>query len=202
MQAFIGSSIDQRFESLIDDEILLCEDYCPTSAANSLFNELLENIPWYQENLFIYGRSIDVPRLMSWHGDEGADYRYSGADHQPLPWTSPLQKVREQLQQDLKADFNAVLLNLYRNGNDSMSWHADDEPELGKQPLIASLSLGEERDFQFRHRFDKNRKFTVSLPHGSLLIMQNECQRHWQHQLPKRKRVTQSRINLTFRSIV
>jgi len=191
----------KKLESLVGDEILINRSYLPVEQADTLFSKLLQNIPWQEETLHIYGRSIRVPRLMSWHGDKQAEYRYSGQNHTPLPWTSELKALKHQLESSLSVPFNAVLLNLYRNGTDSMSWHSDDEPELSDFPVIASISLGAARDFQFRHKQDKSRKLSVNLPHGSLLVMQNSCQQNWQHQIPKRKRVFAQRINLTFRYI-
>ena len=138
---------------------------------------------------------------MAWHGDSGASYRYSGVDHQPLPWTDTLLDLKTDLRNRFKVDFNSVLLNLYRDGNDSMGWHSDDEAELGRQPVIASLSLGQERKLRFRMRNNTRNTIDVSLPHGSLLLMYGNCQHDWQHQLPKTAKTIGPRINLTFRKV-
>ena len=191
-----------EYEILLDDDALLDRCFLTSTQADSLLQSFLQRIDWQQETLFLYGRSVQVPRLVAWYGDAQASYRYSGKAHDPLPWTSELLELRAMLKSRLKVEFNAVLLNLYRNGHDSMSWHADDEPELGEQPVIASVSLGAERDFQFRNRHDPSLKNSLSLPNGSLLVMHNDCQRNWQHQLPKRKRCSEARVNLTFRKII
>jgi alkylated DNA repair dioxygenase AlkB len=190
------------FESFLDGDVLLDRGYIARHQADSLLQVFQQAIDWQQETLFLYGRSVLVPRLVAWYGDEQAAYRYSGRSHIPLPWTKELLHLREMLEDRLQVEFNAVLLNLYRHGNDSMSWHADDEAELGEKPLIASISLGAERDFQLRHRNAPGLKISISLPHGSLLVMQNGCQSNWQHQLPKRKRCKEARVNLTFRKII
>lgn len=190
------------FERLLDGDALLEREFLTGNRADSLLQSCLQNIDWQQETLFLYGRHVQVPRLVAWYGDAQATYRYSGKNHIPLPWTGTLSSLKKMLESRLQVEFNAVLLNLYRNGDDSMSWHADDEAELGEQPVIASLSLGAERDFQFRNRHAPDRKLNISLPHGSLLVMRNDCQRNWQHQLPKRKRCSEVRVNLTFRRII
>ena len=140
----------------------------------------------------------------AWHGDAEASYVYSGVRHDPLPWTSALRDVRGRLSDETDHEFNSVLLNLYRDGFDSVSWHADDEPELGPAPVIASISLGAPRVFQMKHkqRSDISR-VDIQLEHGSLLMMAGDCQRCWMHQVPKRKgrNAPGPRINLTFRSI-
>lgn len=183
-------------------DLLLFRKLLEPTAADVLLASLLASIDWQTEQLKLYGRQITVPRLMAWHGEPNVHYRYSGVDHVTRPWTRELQEVREVIESRAGHTFNSVLLNLYRDGNDSMSWHSDDEPEMGEQPVIASLSLGAERDFQLRHRQHPERKLTINLPHGSLLLMRGNLQRDWQHQLPKRKRVTEPRVNLTFRHIL
>jgi alkylated DNA repair dioxygenase AlkB len=189
-------------EILLNGDVTLYQHFITEHQADSLLQSFQQTIDWQQETLFLFGRSVLVPRLVAWYGDEHATYRYSGKTHVPLPWTQDLVRLRVLLENYLQVEFNAVLLNLYRHGNDSMSWHADDEDELGEKPVIASVSLGAERDFQFRSRCDKSQKISISLPHGSLLVMQNGCQSNWQHQLPKRKRCKEARVNLTFRKII
>ena len=182
------------------DESFLAEE------ASALFSELESTLPWRQESIQLFGRTVAIPRLQSWHGDPGASYRYSGLDLEPEPWTPLLAELRARLETvELGAQFNSVLANLYRDGQDSMGWHADDEPELGAEPVIASLSLGETRTFQLRHRTDRSiARIDLDLPSGSLLWMAGKTQTHWQHALPKRggkRRTWGARINLTFRRI-
>lgn len=172
-----------------------------TNASHCLFQHLQSEIEWQQPEISLFGRSVAIPRLQAWIGDSGADYRYSGTRFQPSAWTSDLDALRSRLSQELNRPFNSVLVNLYRDGQDCMHWHADDEPELGDAPCIASVSLGAIRDFRFRHRAGQQKSLTLPLGDGDLLVMGGDCQRHWQHCLPRRKRVTSARINLTFRYI-
>lgn len=138
---------------------------------------------------------------MCWYGDAGAFYLYSGVSHQPLPWTSALLSIREKVQHYCQLEFNSVLLNLYRDGNDSMGYHADDEKDLGESPVIASLSFGAARLFKLQHKYQK---ITLDIPlgHGDLLIMAGTLQQHWRHALPKTKQHKTPRINLSFRQIL
>jgi alkylated DNA repair dioxygenase AlkB len=169
--------------------------------ADDLFARLREELPWAQESLLIFGRRHAVPRLVSWHGDRGARYRYSGVVHEPAPWTAVLLAVRDRAEDLAGCRFNSVLANLYRGGRDGMGWHADDEPELGPEPVIASVSLGATRRFRLRHRTSGETR-TLELTHGSLLVMSGPLQRHWLHSVPKTARPVGPRINLTFREIV
>jgi alkylated DNA repair dioxygenase AlkB len=169
--------------------------------ATQLFDQLRRDVQWQQEEIVIFGQRRQVPRLVAWHGDAGASYVYSGTDHQPEPWTPVLERIRDRVQALTGAPFNAVLLNLYRDGRDGMGWHADDEPELGRDPVIASLSLGATRRFCLRHRRCKELKLDLPLPHGSLLCMSGATQHHWVHALPKTRLPVAERINLTFRLV-
>ncbi|WP_454885550.1 alpha-ketoglutarate-dependent dioxygenase AlkB family protein [Sphingomonas oryzagri] len=159
------------------------------------------NIRWKQDNIRLYGKSVPLPRLTAWHGDPGAAYTYSGIKSDPNPWTEGLLHIRSRIEEAVGSAFNCVLLNWYRDGQDSLSWHADDEKELGKNPVIASANFGATRDFQLRHNADHSHKITIPLNHGTLLIMRGELQRHWKHVVPKRANVDGSRFNLTFRNI-
>lgn len=150
----------------------------------------------------MYGREVAVPRLIAWYGDPGADYRYSGVNHAPEPWSRTLGELRDWLNESCGHHFNSVLANLYRTGGDAMGWHADNEPELGPQPVIASLSLGATRRMRFRRVDRSQQSFHLDLTHGSLLVMQGETQQHWQHAITRTKRVVAPRINLTFRQII
>ena len=166
-----------------------------------IFEELMKRVAWRQEHIMMYGRQMKVPRLSAWHADSKRDYSYSGIQHQPNPWIEPLQSIKDKVESLSHAQFNSVLCNLYRDGSDSVAWHSDDEPELGKNPTIVSLSFGQKRVFEFRRIDDYSTKFKLALPSGSCLIMQGETQHAWQHQIPKTTAQLQSRINLTFRFI-
>ncbi len=159
------------------------------------------NIQWRQDELKLYGRRIPLPRLTAWYGDPGAAYTYSGIKSEPNPWNEGLSHIRRRIEPLVGVSFNCVLLNWYRDGRDSLSWHADNEEELGRDPVIASANFGEARDFQLRRNSDHREKITIPLNHGSVLVMAGELQRHWQHAVPKRSGVTGSRFNLTFRTI-
>ena len=162
---------------------------------------IFDNIKWKQEYINLYGRK-PIPRLTAWYGDEGKAYSYSGIQQNPNTWNKGLAYIKEQVEVVAGVTFNSVLLNWYRDGNDYLNWHADDEKELGINPTIASVNFGETRDFQLRNNKNPDLKLTIPLMHGSLLIMSGQLQHYWQHAVPKRKRVKSSRFNLTFRVIV
>ena len=168
--------------------------------ADALFLALRCDVQWQQEHVVIFGERRRVPRLVAWHGDAGASYTYSGTAHTPQPWTAELLETRQVAQALTGHDFNSVLLNLYRDGNDGMGWHADDEPELGRNPAIASVSLGATRRFKLRHRQCKT-VTTLELGHGSLLSMAGPTQHRYVHAVPKTARPVGARINLTFRLV-
>lgn len=169
--------------------------------ANRYLLELQEGIAWREEEIVMFGKRMKVPRLTAWYGDKGASYSYSGIKLEPLPWTPILVDIKARIEGRTSTQYNSVLLNFYRDGTDSMGWHSDDEPELGKNPSIASVSFGEVRKFHFRHKLKKIDTVKLELGHGSLLLMKGATQHHWQHQLPKSKRVMGPRINLTFREV-
>jgi alkylated DNA repair dioxygenase AlkB len=195
--------MDSTEFALPDAVLVLYENFLTQSAADLLFAELLHHVSWKQEMLNFYGRERKLPRLTAWYGEPDTSYRYSGILNQPLAWTPPLASVREHVQQVTGHRFNSVLLNFYRTGADSVSWHADNEPELGENPVIASISLGETRVLQMRHTTRKDvRRVDLSLSHGSLLLMKGDMQTHWQHRIPKTRRSITARINLTFRNII
>jgi alkylated DNA repair dioxygenase AlkB len=193
---------DWRRLDLEDAELRLWPGAFTDSEAWDLMHDLRSTIDWRQEQVLVFGRRHPVPRLVAWHGDPGARYTYSGSPHEPLPWTPVLERVRARVQALAGHEFNAVLLNLYRDGRDGMGWHADDEPELGPEPVIASVSLGATRRFCLRHRGRRRQKADIPLPHGSLLVMSGATQRHWVHAVPKTTVPVGERINLTFRSVV
>ena len=184
-----------------DGELYLIKQFYRSPESDQLFAALETDLAWQEEAIFIYGKWVRVPRLMCWYGDPDAYYQYSGVNHQPRPWTKELQAVRAKVEQQCRCAFNSVLANLYRDGRDSMGCHADDEKELGLNPVIASLSLGDERLFKLHH---KKRKETLDiiLGHGDLLVMAGSLQHHWLHSVPKTKKIKTPRINLTFRKIL
>jgi len=163
--------------------------------------ELLERTPWDQPELKLYGRTFTVPRQVAWYGDADAHYRYSGHAHAPLPWTPLLNEIRQRLEQQLGQPLNGVLLNLYRDGQDAMGWHSDDEAALGPEPVVVSLSLGAVRRMDFRRKGVNRIEHSLELEHGSLLVMSGATQHYWQHQIARTSKVTTPRLNLTFRLI-
>jgi alkylated DNA repair dioxygenase AlkB len=183
-----------------DGELYLIKQFYRLPESDLLFAKLQVDLAWQEEAIFIYGRWVKVPRLMCWYGDPDTDYRYSGVNHQPMPWTPALQAIRETVERQCQCTFNSVLANLYRDGKDSMGCHADDEKELGPNPVIAALSLGDQRLFKLHHKKGKE-KLDIVLGHGDLLVMAGTLQHHWMHSVPKTKKLKTPRINLTFRKI-
>jgi alkylated DNA repair dioxygenase AlkB len=182
-------------------ELALDDGWMAKPEADALFAALRHAIPWEVHRIRLFGRDVDSPRLSCWIGDPGTGYTYSGAHFEPNPWPVALRAIRARLAGELRIDFNSVLANLYRDGHDSMGWHSDDEPELGAQPVIASLSLGATRRFVLKHRSDPSRTVALDLPHGSLLLMRGATQANYRHALPRTAKPVGPRINLTFRQI-
>jgi len=167
-----------------------------------LLAALIRDTPWQQREITLFGRRHLQPRLVAWYGDEGACYTYSRARFEPLPWSPGLAALRDRISDLAGQRFNSVLLNYYRDQHDAMGLHADDEPELGPEPVIASLSLGEARKLTFRHRSRRDfPPFQLPLPSGSLLLMRGGTQRHWKHGLRRLSRPCAARVNLTFRQV-
>ena len=196
-----GGGTDSRALDLYEGEARLWPSAFDPNEATGLFDELRREIDWQQEEILMFGRRVPVPRRVAWHGEPGASYTYSGTEHHPRPWMPELEYVRDRVAGLTGAAFNAVLLNLYRDGRDGMGWHADDEPELGPNPVIASVSLGATRRFCLRHRRRKDLRLDLPLAHGSLLLMSGATQHHWVHALPKTAVAVGERINLTFRRV-
>ncbi|MEM7378690.1 MAG: alpha-ketoglutarate-dependent dioxygenase AlkB [Pseudomonadota bacterium] len=169
--------------------------------SESILCQLTRELDWQQPDIVLFGRSIPIPRLQAWIGEPEANYRYSGRTFSPAPWHRALAQIRERLTHTIGTQFNSVLANLYRDGNDCMHWHADDEPELGPEPCIASVSLGASRDFLLQPRDRHRGTLKVTLSSGDLLVMRGTVQRHWRHSLPRRRRGAGHRINLTFRQV-
>ncbi len=180
-----------------DGEVLLLREIMASDAADRVLSRLKSGIVWQQEVARIHGKEIPVPRLTAWYGEVA--YRYSGVYHPAAPFPSVISQLRKLAEDISGAAFNTVLLNYYRDGRDSVSWHADDEDVLGENPVIASLSFGEERRFHLRHKKTGDR-ISIDLPHNSALIMAGKTQHCWLHQIPKTARQVKGRINLTFRN--
>lgn len=181
-----------------DGEAYLIQGALPQADADAAFDDLMNTVDWRQEEAFLFGKKIPVPRLTAWYGDHG--YSYSGIHHRPAALTPRLSSLKSTIEDLTGASFNVVLINLYRDGQDSMGWHSDDEAVLGPEPQIVSLSLGERRRFHLKHR-ELDERLTIELDHGSCLIMKGRCQACWQHQVPKTRKQVKPRINLTFRRI-
>ncbi len=206
LSRFLNSSLlvsKQVQQNLIpyDGELSLIHSFYQPADADLWMAKLMTELDWQQEDIIIAGKPVRVPRLMCWYGEPEAVYRYSGVSHTPLPFTQSLTLIRQQIQNYCSHHFNSVLANLYRDGADSMGWHADKEKELGVNPAIASLSFGDQRLFKIRHNKTKE-TLNLELQHGDLLLMSGPLQHHWHHCLPKTRKPKQARINLTFRQII
>lgn len=191
---------------IADANVSLVPGYLSAAQGRKLFDTLIDSLDWEQPRLKMFGREVLSPRLHAWHGDDDAHYRWSGRVWQPKPWPPALGRLRDRLQRQLSIRFNSCLVNRYRSGEDAMGWHADDEPELGLNPVIASISIGAVREFDFQHRGlrDLNgaaAKHRIPLADGSLLLMFGETQQHWKHRIRRQRNVSGERLNLTFRVV-
>jgi alkylated DNA repair dioxygenase AlkB len=193
---------DPFFWPLEDAELRYWPEAFTAEEAERLFAALRTGLAWASEEVVIFGERRRVPRLVAWYGEPDAIYTYSGVRHEPCAFTPDLIAVRERIEQLSGARFNSVLANLYRDGRDGMGWHADDERELGTNPVIASVSLGATRRFCMRHRKRRALAHAIDLAPGSLLVMAGATQHHWLHALPKTQRAVGERINLTFRRVL
>lgn len=196
-EAFFNKKVSARsFEYFTENNQNL------TEVTEENFKKIVfKNINWKHDNIKLFGKEIPLPRYTSWYGNQGKSYIYSGIKSNPNQWNKGLLYIKDKVEKAAGVTFNSVLLNWYRNGDDYLNWHSDDEEELGRTPTIASVSFGETRDFVVRKK-DKSQKITFPLKDGSLLIMSGELQRYWEHSVPKRKKVQKGRINLTFRTIL
>lgn len=177
--------------------------FLPYQDAAAFLRRLIETIPWRQDNIVLWGKSMPQPRLTAWYGDPGRSYTYSGLTLEPLPWTDDLQTLRTMAERLAEASFNSVLLNYYRDHNDSVGFHSDDEPELGATPTIGSISLGETRTLTFKPKKHKDwEPVRIALESGSLLVLKGDTQRNWRHAIAKESRLCGPRVNLTFRRIL
>ena len=204
-QLNLFSSKPNKKEEIVHAEVengeyIYLSHFFNTVDSNRYFTHFLESIHWKQEEMKIYGKTVKFPRLTAWYGDNDKPYTFSGITLTPENWTKELVAIKELVEERCQTVFNSVLLNLYRDGSDSISWHTDAEKELGEHPVIVSVSFGATRKFQLRHKETKER-IDIELQHGSVLIMQGALQHYWQHQIPKTKKQVGKRINLTFRYI-
>jgi alkylated DNA repair dioxygenase AlkB len=186
---------------LIDAQVSYVPAFIGFEEANKLFEKLLLQVNWQQDDIVVFGKKYQQPRLTALYGNDGKSYSYSSLTMFPNKWNSLLTYIKEKVEDFMKVKFTTVLLNYYRDGNDSNGWHADNEKELGKNPIIASVSFGAKRVFQMKHNSIKEQKFKIELEHGSLLIMKGTTQHFWKHQIPKSTKNVGPRINLTFRII-
>uniref|UniRef100_UPI004049ECD3 alpha-ketoglutarate-dependent dioxygenase AlkB family protein n=1 Tax=Flavobacterium sp. TaxID=239 RepID=UPI004049ECD3 len=185
-----------------DAEIWLKPQFLNPLDAAEIFFELLQKTPWQHDKIVVFGKEYDQPRLTALYGNEGKPYQYSNITMTPNPWTSLLLDLKNKIEKATDHVFTTVLINLYRDGQDSNGWHADNEKELGENPVIASLSLGQKRMFHLKHNSIKDEKLKIELSPGSLLVMKGTTQHFWKHQIPKTAKLVGPRINLTFRTIV
>ncbi len=186
---------------LKDGSILYDPYFFNNKEANDYFEILRNDIKWQQDDIKIFGKIYAQPRLTALYANNEKPYRYSNITMYPKKFSTILLLIKSQVEKYTNLDFTSCLLNLYRDGQDSNGWHADNEKELGENPIIASISFGAERFFLMKHRHDKSQKLKIKLENGSLLLMKGETQHHWLHQIPKTKKMVGERINLTFRTI-
>lgn len=201
MESLFNFHSEPQVLDLPDAEIIYYPQLFDKEQADTIYYELLKEIAWQQDNITVYGKTHPQPRLTALYGNDGKPYSYSNITMQPKPWNSLLQKIKYYIEASTECQFTTVLLNQYRDGKDSNGWHADNEKELGTNPIIASLSLGAERVFQLKHNTISEAKKNIILEHGSLLLMKGSTQHFWKHQIPKTTKPIGNRINLTFRSI-
>lgn len=193
---------ESKYEDLQmqDADVWLLQEWIKPVMADNLLSHFKAQLHWSQPEISLFGRRMKVPRLQAWYGDAGTGYSYSGIAMQPLSWEAKLLQLKQYCEQSCGVAFNSVLANLYRDGQDSMGMHSDNEAELGANPVIASVSLGISRNFDFKH-IKTGEKRRIVLNHGSLLIMRGTTQKYWQHGLSKTKKVSSERINFTFRYV-
>jgi alkylated DNA repair dioxygenase AlkB len=188
-------------QHLQDCKLQYIPGFLTPEEASTLFQVLLSEVPWQADTIKVFGKTYDQPRLTALYGESGKPYTYSGITMHPYTFTPALKTLKQRVEQECDTSFTSVLLNLYRHGQDSNGWHADNERELGPEPIIASVSVGGSRYFHLKHRNLKDQKLKILLEPGSLLIMAGKTQEKWLHQIPKTKKPVEPRINLTFRKI-
>jgi len=194
--------IKENYE-MQDADVTLYKSVFTDTESKTAFTNLIEKIIWQQDEIKLFGNIIKLPRLTAWYGDEYKSYKYSGIEMHPNAWNEDLLLIKDRIENISKINFNSCLLNYYRNGNDSVSWHQDNEKELGVNPAIGSVSFGATRIFQLKHISDVHlKKIDIPLTNGSYLLMDGTTQHYWKHQIPKTRKVEEPRINLTFRKII
>ncbi len=185
-----------------DAEVLFASKVDLMTDVSKLLQRLIKDVPWRAEKVTVWGKKYDQPRLIAWYGDPGKAYTYSGIAMEPLPWSQDLLSLKSLVESLANETFNSVLLNYYRDERDSMGFHSDNERELGPTPTIASLSLGQERTFVFKHKTAKTLSpVRLKLTSESLLVMKGETQANWKHGIEKESKPCGPRVNLTFRRI-
>lgn len=178
----------------------LISGFIPESS--EIYHNLIDQLDWRQDQITLYGKTHDVPRLQGWYADSGLTYTYSHIKLEPTPWNELLLDLKKRIEDSCQVEFNSVLCNYYRHGSDYVAWHSDNEPELGHEPVIASLSFGATRKFVLREKRDKKKKIELNLKSGDLLLMSGKTQELYEHQISKTKKEKEGRVNLTFRQVI
>ncbi|AZB28338.1 alpha-ketoglutarate-dependent dioxygenase AlkB family protein [Chryseobacterium balustinum] len=191
----------EEFYDFPKDLLEFREHFLTLEESDQLFSQLLENTPWKQRTQTIYDKKVLTPRLTAWYGDDEKSYKLGGSEFEVNAWTPQLLSLKNRIEEAFEYEFNSVLLNLYRDNNDSVAWHRDKESRYGDRPVIASLSLGQTRKFDFRKLDHHQSRYSIPLPHGSLLMMKGDLQEHWEHRIAKSALHMKERINLTFRLV-
>jgi len=192
---------DKIILPLSDGDVTYYPSFFSEEKTTAYFQKINSETQWREDSIKLFGKTYLQPRLTALYASNNKPYSYSGITMNPLPFTDTIAEIKNEIEQQTKTTYTTVLINLYRDGNDSNGWHSDDEKELGTNPCIASISLGTKRRFQLKHKKEKAIRFSLDLNHGSLLLMKGATQHHWKHQIPKQKLITSPRINLTFRLI-
>lgn len=201
MQQCLFSNNSPQSLPLADAKVQYLANWLDNKTADCLYEVFQHELDWREGLIKMFGKTVKIPRLQAWYGDAGTDYEYSGVTMSPLPWQDDLHKLKVKCEHQCGSSFNSVLANFYRYGQDGMGMHSDNEPELGPEPIIASVSLGEVRNFDFKHKLN-GEKCRLPLEHGSLLIMSGETQKYWLHGIAKTKKHIKPRLNFTFRKII
>ena len=190
--------------NLPDADVTYYDNFFSVENSDRLLDSLINQIQWKQNNIRFYGKESPVPRLEAWYGDPGMSYSYSGIRMDPLPWTEDLLEIKKIIEPVSMTTFNSVLINFYRDGKDRVAWHSDDEKELGKKPIIGSVSFGAARKFKLRHKKyrENGLRSEIMLKHGSFLLMSGSTQSHWAHEIPRTAKPLGPRVNLTYRKII
>lgn len=195
-------SEEKQLFNLPNAELIYITNFFSKEEADKIYNEIATKTNWQHDDITVFGKTYRQPRLTALFGDTNKTYSYSNITMHPEPFTTLLKSIKHKVEQTSDQKFNTLLINLYRDGNDSNGWHADNEKELGKNPVIASVSFGQPRPFHFKHRTIKEQRHKLILEHGSILIMKGEIQHFWLHQIAKTKKKISPRINLTFRTLM